>query len=244
MGFEVNYLYYDKFPDSFDYNKDESKVIKKVYGKATEEYSLEKLAQAIMQQMSRRDIFVYDLEIFEFQKKKISFRQNKSDLVIKNKKFTNKGVFLEDMEEQEPANECHVKTNVIVANNSVPNQSAINIAHSINKPVNLVNRVSARVIKKVQFLPGRITRPVGRFTVEKVYPVYQETLNENGVGMMIETTDDAGKRVTVPDEHFVQTSQNLIGDNEANFNNDVANFADDSKLNWGGVIKDSVPSLR
>lgn len=244
MGFEVNYLYYDKVQDSFDYNKDESKVFKKVYGKATEEYSLEKLAQAIMQQMARRDIFVYDLEIFEFQKRKISFRQNKSDLVIKNKKFTNKGVFVEDIEEQDSVNDSNLKNNVIIATNPVLNKTAVNIAPSINKPVNLVNRISDRIIKKVQFLPGRITKPVGRFTVEKVYPVYKETLNENGVGMMIEITDDAGKRVTVPDEHFVQTSQNLIGDSEANFNNDVANFADDSKLNWGGVIKDSVPSLR
>lgn len=241
MGFEVQYSYYDKIADSFEYDREAPKTLKKVYGKAIEEYPLDKLATSIMQQMARRDIFIFDVEIYEFQKKKISFRQNKSDLVIKNKKFTNSGVFLENCGEED----CQPAAPVVAleskpapVNNIGPR---VNIA---NNKTNLVNQVSDRVIKKMQFLPGRLTKPVGRFTVEKVYPVYRESLSENGVGMMIEVMDDAGARVKVSDEHFVSLNQNLIGDDEANFNSGSQNFVSDSKLNWGGAIQDTVPKLR
>lgn len=247
MGFEVQYQFYEKLEDSFDYNREESKTFKKVYGKATDEYPLDKLAQSIMQQMARRDIFIYDLEIYEFQKKKISFRQNKSDLVIKNKKFSNTGVFLENIEVDENTN-CqanHSCNQLIPINES--SMPTVNIAPKLNlanNKMNLAQPISDRVIKRVQFLPGRITKPVGRFTVEKIYPVYRESLSENGVGMMIEVMDDAGKRVKVSDEHFVSVGQSLIGDNEVDFNGGSDKFASDSKLNWGGAIRDDVPKIR
>lgn len=241
MGFEVQYNYYEKVKDSFDYDRDSPKSLKKIYGKAIEDYPLDKLANSIMQQMARRDIFIFDVEIYEFQKKKISFRQNKSDLVIKNKKFTNTGVFLENCDDSENEELCE---NSAKETKQLPN---INIAPRVNianNKTNLVPAVSDRVIKKMQFLPGRITKPVGRFTVEKVYPVYRESLSENGVGMMIEVVDDGGARVKVSDEHFVSLSQNLIGDDEVNFNSGSQNFVSDSKLNWGGAIQDTVPKLR
>lgn len=251
MGFEVNFSYYDKLEDSFDYDKTESKSFKKTFGKAIEEYPLEKLAQAIMQQMARRDIFVFDIEIFEFQKKKISFRQNKSDLVIKNKKFTNKGIFIEDVQEDCIDHACHsaimtTPTNNVGATQVPANMPAINIAPPLrsNQPVNLLNDVrpqGEKIIKHMQFLPGRMSKPIGSFTVEKVYPVYREILNSNGVGMTIETVDDKSRRVKVPDEHFVPIQQQLIGDEEARFSQSLSA---DNRLNWNGVVNDSVPKLR
>lgn len=247
MGFEVNYNYYEKIEDSFDYNREDPKVIRKIYGKAVEEYPIEKLAQAIMQQMARRDIFIFDVEIFEFQKKKISFRQNKGDLVIKNKKFTSKGELLADIEEEDtcPDGTCHLPpANQYIASPPL-HQPALNIAPPIQQPqqnVNIAPRPSAlsdRIIKRVQFLPGRVTGPIGAFTVEKYYPVYRESLAKNGIGMMIETTDDKGRRVTVSDEHFVSAAQALLGEDQTE-----PNFVSDDRLNWGGVIKDSVPKLR
>lgn len=253
MGFEVNYNYYEKLENSFDYNREEPKTLRKIYGKAVEEYPIEKLAQAIMQHMARRDIFIFDVEIFEFQKKKISFRQNKSDLVIKNKKFTSKGELLADIEEDNscPDGTCHLPpVNHCVA----PPQIAVNIAPPIHQQnvniappihqqnVNIAPRPTGlvdRIIKRMQFLPGRVTGPVGAFTVEKYYPVYRESLAKNGIGMMIETTDDRGRRVTVSDEHFVTASQPLLGED-----NTEPTFVSDNKLNWGGVVKDSVPKLR
>jgi hypothetical protein len=259
VGFEVNYNYYEKLENSFDYNREEPKTLRKIYGKAVEEYPVEKLAQAIMQQMARRDIFIFDLEIFEFQKKKISFRQNKGDLVIKNKKFTSKGELLVDIEEDNcPDGTCHLppvvqpqpavniappiqQQNVNIAP-SIQQQN-VNIAPSIQQQnVNIAPRPSGlvdRILKRMQFLPGRVISPIGAFTVEKYYPVYRESLAKNGIGMMIETTDDRGRRVTVSDEHFVTASQSLLGEDATE-----PNFVNDNKLNWGGVVKDSVPKIR
>jgi hypothetical protein len=66
----------------------------------------------------------------------------------------------------------------------------------------------------------------------------------NGIGTMIDTVDDLGQNVTVPDEHFVSENISLIGDSEADFSQKNSNNVD-KRLNWSGVVKDgSVPKLR
>jgi hypothetical protein len=89
-----------------------------------------------------------------------------------------------------------------------------------------------------------MSRPVGRFTIEKTYPVFRESLSPTGIGMTLEIADDAGNRVNVSDEHFVPAQQSLLGDEEAKFSQTSNSFVDDNKLGWSGVIKDSVPSVR
>lgn len=253
MGFEVSYSFYEKMENSFDYDKTEVKNFKKIYGKAVEDYPLEKLASAIQQQMARRDIFVFDFEIFEFQKKKISWRQNKSDLIIKNKRFTNTGQFIDIVGEDEQTDKCHPPEydtgNVNTPNPSsqnnrnVPAFNLVNLADKngklVSNPVVVHHVQPERIIKYVSFMPSRMIKPVGNFTVEKTYPVYKESLNSNGIGMIIETLDDKGKRVKVEDEHFVPAGQNLLAGEL---------FVDDKKeserLNWYGVVKEDIPSVR
>ena len=41
MSFEVVYSYYAKIENSFDYDRENSHIFKKVYGKVEEDYSLE-----------------------------------------------------------------------------------------------------------------------------------------------------------------------------------------------------------
>lgn len=251
MGFEVSYNYYEKLENSFDYNRDESKTFKKIYGKAVEEFPLEKLAAAIQQQMSRRDIFVFDFEIYEFQKKKISWRQNKSDLIIKNKRFTNKGEMLDNVDDGEietcGSNTCHPpEYNTCEVNTPRPPMQLVNLADT-RRPTktNIAphNNGAERVLRKVSFLPSKMSAPIGNFTIDKNYPVFKEILNSNGIGLMIETLDDRGNRVRVPDDHFVPAEQSLIGSNEVNFDSKGGNLSDDG-LNWGGAIKDNIPKLR
>lgn len=249
MGFEVSYNYYEKLENSFDYNRDESKTFKKIYGKAVEDFPLEKLAVAIQQQMSRRDIFVYDFEIYEFQKKKISWRQNKSDLIIKNKRFTNKGEISDFVDESDPVetNSCHPpEYNTCEVNTPRPTLQLINLADNnrrIAKPQSSNSQVAERVLRKVVFLPSKMNAPIGFFTINNSYPVFKEILNTNGIGLMIETLDDKGTRVRVPDEHFVPAGQSLVGGNEIDFDSKGGNLSDDG-LNWGGAVKDNIPKLR
>lgn len=251
MGYEVNYQFYNKIENSFDYDRENPQTLKKTYGKWNDDFALDKLAASIMQQMARRDIFVFDLEIYEFQKKKISFKQNKSDLIIKNKKFTNKGdvsdVFDQETEDTTQLDKCHPPEydtcNVNVPRPSPPPTALINLADQRNFGKNIAQPQSERVIKKVSFMPSKMSRPVGNFTIEKIYPVYRETFASNGVGLMLETVDDLGRRVKVPDEHFVPAQQTLVGGEEINFGSNGKGLSDDG-LNWNGAIKDSVPKLR
>ena len=254
MGYEVTYNYYEKLKDSFDYDRENLKNFRKVYGKATEDYPLEKLYQALMQQLARRDIFIVDWEIFEFVRKKVASRITKSDLVIKNRKFSMKNIVLENLEESDlehcetQSQNCVVPAIAAPVMQSVPVQAPIhnpvNVAPVATKPVNLVTTKSERIIKYVQFLPGRMSRPIGKFTIEKTYPVFRESLSTTGIGMTLEIADDAGNRVNVSDEHFVPAQQSLLGDEEARFSQTSNSFVDDKKLGWGGVIKDSMPSVR
>jgi hypothetical protein len=209
---------------------------------------LEKLAQAIQQQMARRDIFIFNFEIYEFQKKKISWRQNKSDLIIKNKRFSNTGVTYESFDEDSDQNTncCHPpEYNTCEVN--TPRPALINLAPPINRLANLATPIrpsqAEKIIKKVSFVPSKMVAPVGNFTIEKSYPVFREILNTNGIGMMIETLDDKGNRVQVSDEHFVPLQQNLVGADLIDFESKGKNLSDDN-LNWSGVIKNDIPKLR
>ena len=243
MAYEVHYHYYEKLENSFDYDREEKKSYKKVYGKVLEEYPLEKLAAHIQTQMARRDIFVFDIEIYEFAKKKITWRQNKSDFVIKNKKFSPTGVHLEDIKEDQdvacPDGMCHLPVAV------APPMAAVNLAPVLQRQVNLAQKspvaAEARIIKKMVFMPGRLVSPVGYFTPEKEYPVYRESMAKNGIGMMIETIDDKGRKTSISDEYFVSSQQNLLGGEGSGFN---SNTREDSRLNWNGVVSDQSPKLR
>jgi hypothetical protein len=252
MGYEVSFSYYEKLKESFDYDRENLLNFKKVYGKATEDYPLEKLCQALMQQLARRDILIVDWEIYEFVRKKVTSRLTKSDLIIKNKKFSLKNNVVEsldDYEEEDTALCCPVQKPAPPPVSSSPavihSAPAVNIA-APNRPINLAApvRQSDKIVKYMQFLPSKMLRPIGKFTIEKTYPVFRESLSNTGIGMMIETQDDAGQRVTVPDEHFVPAQTSLLGEEEARFSQTSNNFVSDKNLNWNGVIKDSVPAIR
>jgi len=48
-----------------------------------EEVPVEKLASAVMMQLARRDIMVFNVEISEFIKRKVSFKETKGGVLIK-----------------------------------------------------------------------------------------------------------------------------------------------------------------
>lgn len=256
IGFEVQYHYYDKLKDSFDYDRDNPKILKKTFGKQNEDFSLENLAQAVMQQMARRDIFVFDVEIYEFQKKKITFKQNKSDFIIKNKKFTNTGI-LNLPQSDEEIDESNGVPMIPVGEPTcqytpMPSPTAVNLVPvKHNQNINLVdprNRPQAkqeRILRYVLFSPSKVEDRVKfpyKFTYNKKYPVFHETFSSNGIGMMIDTIDDTNNRVKVVDELFIPADQNLVGGDLMDSRS--GNGLVDDRLNWSGVIKDSVPKLR
>jgi len=207
-------------------------------------------------QYARRDILVFDADLYEFVRKKITFKQTKNGFNIKNKKFSSKNDIVIEYEEDETPALCdnrplnqHLAENhpvVETSQNIAPkpsptHQPAINIAATPPQPK------QKRVIKNVVFAPTTIEARQKfpyKFTLNKTYPVFSEKPIMNGVGTIIETIDDLGETVKVPDELFVSNDINLIGDNEVEFTpKNNSNF--DSRLNWSGVVRDgSVPKLR
>jgi len=90
MGFEIRYHYHPKNEDGVGYNMEKKEVLTKKIGKSFDETPLEKLAGAVMSQMARRDILIFDVEVDEFVRKSVNFKETKDGrgIVLKNKRFS------------------------------------------------------------------------------------------------------------------------------------------------------------
>lgn len=90
MGFEIRYHYHPKAEEGVGYDMEKKEVMTKKVGKSFDETPLEKLAGAIMSQMARRDILIFDVEVDEFVRKSVNFKETKDGrgIVLKNKRFS------------------------------------------------------------------------------------------------------------------------------------------------------------
>lgn len=89
MGFEVHFKYYKKKTEGIGYETEgEPEVMKVAVGKQWDEIDLDEVAKAIFGQMAKRNILIVDAEVFEFTKKKVSFKMKDDGISIKNRKFS------------------------------------------------------------------------------------------------------------------------------------------------------------
>lgn len=250
MAFEIKFKYYEK-TGVCDYDKTKELEFVKTIGDLQNDLPLEKLASAILGQMARRDILVFDVEIFEFTKKKISFKETKNGIVIKNKKFN---LGLDNIVVSEETNVQSLENKVSVNSCAVVQQAQEQAVVKLVQPqVNHINQNgnhaptsmigNRKPIKKVIFSPSDLKYLKGkswRFTPNKEYLVYRERYAENGVGMLYLMYDDRNREFEVQDEFFIPAQASLIGDTEENSfssNNDL--------LNWSGKQNSSdMPKLR
>ncbi len=224
--FEVEFKYY-KQKEDLDYNKDEPLVFKNKFGKIDEDYPKEKLAKYILTQLARRDIFIYDVEVYEFTKKKVNFKLGKNGFSIAGSKFSNSDL----------AEECSLENDVPAEPQAIPSSIKQNPTPSVqNNFQNLSRRIEnkpKKVLRRVAFIPplrmDKSKFPY-KFTLNKIYPVYSERYNMNGVGMIIMTTDDSDNVVEVNDEYFVPANAALEYENEM----DAGKRGNNDLLNWQG----------
>jgi hypothetical protein len=163
--------------------------------------SLESLAAKIMTQLARRNVLIVDVEIWEYAKKKVSYRETSSGIVIKNKKFSfdAKGVVeTDDFEDcsavpaEKPAEFKPLPSpSKDLADRSCPiaakNLARRPIRHEVYDPEPLAEfKASQKGLK---------------FTKGKKYPVYSES--SMGTTVVYKTTDDAGRDVDISSEYFV-----------------------------------------
>ncbi len=224
--FEVEFKYY-KQKEDLDYNKDEPLVFKNKFGKIDEDYPKEKLAKYILTQLARRDIFIYDVEVYEFTKKKVNFKLGKNGFSIAGSKFSNSDL----------AEECSLENDVPAEPQAIPSSIKQNPTPPVqNNFQNLSRRIEnkpKKVLRRVAFVPplrmDKSKFPY-KFTLNKIYPVYSERYNMNGVGMIIMTTDDSDNVVEVNDEYFVPANAALEYENEM----DAGKRGNNDLLNWQG----------
>lgn len=89
MGYEVHFKYYKKKTEGIGYETEgEPEVMKVSVGKQWDEIDLDEVAKSIFGQMAKRNILIVDAEVFEFTKKKISFKMKDDGISLKNRKFS------------------------------------------------------------------------------------------------------------------------------------------------------------
>lgn len=86
MGYEVVYTYHERLEEG-GYDKENLKEMKKRIGTPYEDVPLSKLATVLLGQLARRDIWVMSVEVYEYKKTKINFRETKGGLVLKIRNF-------------------------------------------------------------------------------------------------------------------------------------------------------------
>jgi hypothetical protein len=206
MGYEVNYKYYEKTEEGYDTT--EIKTMTKRYGKKTDDLPLEKIASLILRELSRRDIWVTDVNVFQFVKKEIKFKEVKGGGIILGHKKFNLDLTHVDLSEE------------IEDEESKPNSVASPKLAVTPRPI---TRPNEPVLRTVIFKPpAALFKEAKKYqlTVGRKYGLYEEritgTVPTAGSNATLEAglisyrlLDDTGKMAWVNSflfEDFVQMS--------------------------------------
>jgi hypothetical protein len=249
MAYELTYFYHERKPEG-GYNIDEKKELKKKIGNGFEEVPLESVALAIIKQLARRDIWVVDVEVSEYTKKKVSFKESNdgSGIILKNKKFSfdhSSALVATDLSvdvlDEVPAAQPNGSNLVHALQKEAGKAGGINL---IEPPIN-----PNRVIFWVTFEPHPFTQEARskglKFTVGKRYPVHRQT--EGELGNIFHITDDTKKIVKVDEKYFSVAGAGLIGDDEVKggFSQQYIEEPEPKLAYWSHMKGDTgVPQLR
>jgi hypothetical protein len=193
MGYEIFYHYYPRKDNSYDVQSPQ--VLTKHLGK-TEEVPVEKLANVVMMQLARRDIMIFDVEIHEFVKRKISYRETKGGIIIKNKKFMLDGA-IEVIAEEEQEETQEIKP-------SKPMQNPIRWEVYDPDPMLIPS------LSKYKLTPKRKYPLMEEKTVIQRVNVPNQGMTEMP-GYEYVVIDDSGQKTRVAAMHFTPEQKPLIG---------------------------------
>ena len=182
MGYELIYHYHEEISKG-EYNRDEIKTKSVKVGSPYDDMPLENVAGKIIAQLARRNILVVDVEIYEFTKKKLNYREADDGIVIKNKKFKfDDGAVVE------------VSENNVVENNNSGIQTTQSVP-IVQKPI-----VRYEIFNPPVELLKESKRRGYLFTVGKKYPIYKELTAPRGINYL--TLDDSGFERVLHEQHF------------------------------------------
>ncbi len=220
-----------------------NKLTKKV-GKDDEDTPLEQVVMLVKSQLARRDILVTDVDVFEFVKKKVKFKEVKGGFIIKDKKFMMdqiQGVPIASEDDEQP----QVHQNPLLQPHEIaarqqfmssfqetsPRQSQI--ASVAQRQVNESGVPAPMHPQRFEIFdpdPMQLAKLGSNYklTPEKKYGIYREW----GEGLPPATVtkylikDDRGMEITISAEYFIAPGKGLIG---GNFDSDPI----EAKINKG-----------
>jgi len=241
MGYECILHYHEEISKG-EYNRDETKTKSIKIGSPYDDVSLEILAGKIMAQLARRNMLIVDVEIFEFAKKKLSYKETEDGILIKNKKFgfdddqviynsLNVSSSNEESDFTETTNtpSVNVHTQRTISPDVTPANANINISPKKVKPLRyeIFQPADAYLmnIYKSKKMP---------YTLNKRYPIFSETPAgpDFRSGMNYLTRDDNDVERTVNDKYFTPIV-NLSGFEDSNEDQDIrlsGNFIEDQQI--------------
>jgi hypothetical protein len=234
--FEVIYHYHTRNEDG-KYNTEETKTMTKKIGQAYDETPYEQVASAIIGQLARRDYWITDVEVYEFTKKKITFKEasDGSGIVLKNKKYSLSNGTALTTEVLEPETPVATSGQLVV-----PTQTVTPMV--VAKPPSLDDQ--KRILFHVVFEPSiqhENEVKKHRLTKGKRYPVHKTTEGTIG-GQKYSISDDLNRLITLDEKYFTMVGRGLIGDDEVGFSKPIG--AGEPKLSYGNAYMDKVPDIR
>jgi hypothetical protein len=239
MGYEVVFSYKESAGKPGEYGDEVKKKVCRI-GKTTEDVPLESLAGRIMSQLARRNILIVDVEIYEYAKKKIGYRESSDGIVIKNKKFSFSSGTVSEVDGFGEADEEEQDEDF----KPIPSPSKELAAKSC--PVSRGKNLSRRAIRHEVYEPEPISDMKAKqkglkFTIGKRYPIYSES--SLGTTILYKTTDDAGKDVDVSAEYFMAVGTGLSMEEDSPRYVGADNNQEDINL-WGNFESAEVPDIR
>ena len=271
MGYELCFHYHEEVSKG-EYDRETLHKKNVTIGSPTDDIPLGAVASRIMAQLARRNILVVDVEIYEYTKKKLSFKETSDGILIKNRKYSfDDGVNLSCVEvPDEPAVDPsvgHLMSNqqslqqllsaLLAGNQNLVAQGIVPAAAAKDSKPNLaVIPAPSKYLRKEIFNPlekamiADCKKRGMNFTVGNLYPIINERLAPVAqAGMMYTTIDDEGKRFNLSDKFFTPTVNMEYGEH---FNEEFVPIATKTAhsgkaadgLEWDGVIDDSELKIR
>lgn len=236
MGYEIIFHYKEATEKPGFYSEEIKNKTYKI-GKVTEEIGLDVLAGKIMAQLARRNILIVDLEIYEYAKKKISYRETSDGIVLKNKKFSfDSGVVTttDDFEDEVEVEQQEFKP--------IPSPSKELADKSCPVIKNLARRALRHEIYEPEPMGDFKAKQKGlKFTMGKKYPIYSE--NSIGTTIVYKTTDDSGKDVDVSSEYFIAIGTGISQNDDGPTYVGAENQNEEINL-WGRYEQVDMPEIR
>lgn len=237
MGYEIIF-HYKEVSDKPGVYLDEVKTKTCKVGKATEDVAMDVLAGKVMSQLARRNILIVDVEIYEFAKKKIGYRESADGIVIKNKKFSfdTGAVTVTDEFESESEAEEDFKP-IPSTSKEIANRSC---------PLNAKNLAPKRAIRQEIYDPDPVALHKAKqkglkFTPGRKYPIFSE--ESLGSTLVYTSRDDSGKEVKVNAEYFVAIGSGLMEQENAPTYVGAENQKEEINL-WNNYEQVDMPDIR